>query len=102
VSSTRRMPTAPEIAPLAEAGVPGFDFVSWQMIVAPAGTPRDIVDKLNAGLVSVIHDRQFQDKRMLPQGLDPAGSSAAAFSDLIREDAKRWARVVELTDIKPE
>ena len=54
VSSTRRMPTAPEIAPLAEAGVPGFDFVSWQMIVAPTGTPRDIVEKLHAGIKAVL------------------------------------------------
>jgi len=54
VSSTRRMPTAPEIAPLAEAGVPGFDFVSWQMIVAPAGTPRDIVEKLHAEIKAVL------------------------------------------------
>jgi len=54
VSSTRRMPTAPEIAPLAEAGVPGFDFVSWQMIVAPTGTPRDIVEKLHAEIKAVL------------------------------------------------
>jgi tripartite-type tricarboxylate transporter receptor subunit TctC len=54
VSSTRRMPTAPEIAPLSEAGVPGFDFVSWQMIVAPSGTPRDIVDRLHAEIKAVL------------------------------------------------
>jgi len=54
VSSTRRMPTAPEIAPLAEAGVPGFDFVSWQMIVAPAGTPRDILEKLHTEIKAVL------------------------------------------------
>jgi tripartite-type tricarboxylate transporter receptor subunit TctC len=98
----KRSPLFGDVPTFAEKGFPQMYARAWWGIVAPAGTPRDIVDKLNAGLVSVIHDRQFQDKRMLPQGLDPAGSSAAAFADLIREDAKRWAKVVELTDIKPE
>jgi tripartite-type tricarboxylate transporter receptor subunit TctC len=75
---------------------------AWWGIVAPAGTQRDIVDKLNAGLNRVIGDPQFQQKRMLPQGLDPAGNSPEAFAALIREDAGRWAKVIELTDIKPE
>jgi len=54
VSATTRMAIAPEIAPLAESGVPGFDFVSWQMMVAPAGTPREIVGKLHAEMKAVL------------------------------------------------
>jgi tripartite-type tricarboxylate transporter receptor subunit TctC len=54
LSATRRMAAAPEIAPLSEAGVPGFDFVSWQMIVAPAGTPREVVDRLHAEIKAVL------------------------------------------------
>lgn len=54
VSATTRITSAPDIPPLAEAGVPGFDFVSWQMIVAPAGTPRDVVDKLHAEIKLVL------------------------------------------------
>jgi tripartite-type tricarboxylate transporter receptor subunit TctC len=50
----------------------------------------------------VIGDRQFQEKRMLPQGLEPAGDSPQAFAALIREDAGRWAKVIELAGIKPE
>jgi tripartite-type tricarboxylate transporter receptor subunit TctC len=75
---------------------------AWWGIVAPAGTPRDIIDKLNGGLNRVIRDPQFQDKRMIPQGLEPAGNSPDAFAALIREDATRWAKVIELAGIKPE
>jgi tripartite-type tricarboxylate transporter receptor subunit TctC len=75
---------------------------AWWGIVAPAGTAGDVIEKLNLGLTRVIRDPQFQEKRMLPQGLDPAGTSPAAFAELIREDAKRWAKVIELAGIRPE
>ena len=54
VSGTTRIPNAPGIPPLAEAGAPGFDFVSWQMVVAPAGTPRPIVDRLHTEIKSIL------------------------------------------------
>jgi len=86
----------------AEKGYPQMYARAWWGIVAPAGTPGDIIEKLNIGLNRVIRDPQFQEKRMLPQGLDPAGTSPAAFAELIREDAKRWAKVIELAGIRPE
>jgi tripartite-type tricarboxylate transporter receptor subunit TctC len=54
VSSTSRLGPAPEIPTVAEAGVPGFDFVSWQLIVAPAGTPKDIIDKLHTEFMTIL------------------------------------------------
>ena len=54
VSSSTRLPIAPDVPTLAEAGVPGFDLTSWQMIVAPAGTPKDIVDKLHDEVKAVL------------------------------------------------
>jgi tripartite-type tricarboxylate transporter receptor subunit TctC len=54
VSAATRIPNARDIPPLAEAGAPGFDFVSWQMIVAPAGTPRPIVDRLHVELKAIL------------------------------------------------
>ena len=54
VSSASRLPIAPDIPTLAEAGVPGFDLTSWQMIVAPAGTPKEIVDKLHDEVKAVL------------------------------------------------
>jgi tripartite-type tricarboxylate transporter receptor subunit TctC len=54
VSSASRLPIAPDIPTLAEAGVPGFDLTSWQMIVAPAGTPKEIVDRLHDEVKAVL------------------------------------------------
>jgi tripartite-type tricarboxylate transporter receptor subunit TctC len=54
VSSASRLPIAPDVPTLAEAGVPGFDLTSWQMIVAPAGTPKEIVDKLHDEVKAVL------------------------------------------------
>jgi tripartite-type tricarboxylate transporter receptor subunit TctC len=97
-----RSPLFGDVPTFSEKGYPQMYARAWWGIVAPAGTPRDIIDKLNGGLNRVIGDRQFQEKRMLPQGLEPAGDSPQAFAALIREDAGRWAKVIELAGIKPE
>jgi tripartite-type tricarboxylate transporter receptor subunit TctC len=62
VSAPTRIPGAQEIPPLAEAGVPGFDFVSWQMIVAPAKTPRPIVDRLHAEIKEILALPKIRDE----------------------------------------
>jgi tripartite-type tricarboxylate transporter receptor subunit TctC len=98
----RRSPLFGDVPTFAEKGFPHMYARAWWGIVAPASTPRDIIDKLNAGFNRVIRDPQFQDKRMRPQGLDPVGNSPEAFAVLIREDATRWAKVLELAGIKPE
>jgi tripartite-type tricarboxylate transporter receptor subunit TctC len=97
-----RSPLFGDVPTFAEKGYPQMYARAWWGIVAPAGTPRDIIDKLNGGLNRVIRDPQFQDRRMIPQGLEPAGNSPDAFAALIREDATRWAKVIELAGIKPE
>jgi tripartite-type tricarboxylate transporter receptor subunit TctC len=98
----RRSPLFGDVPTFAEKGYPQMYARAWWGIVAPTGTPRDVVDKLNAGLNRVIHDPQFQQKRMLPQGLEPAGNSPEAFAALIVEDTRRWASVIALAGIKPE
>jgi hypothetical protein len=98
----QRSPLFGDVPTFAEKGYPQMYARAWWGIVAPAGTPGDVIEKLNIGLNRVIRDPQFQEKRMLPQGLDPAGTSPAAFAELIREDAKRWAKVIELAGIRPE
>jgi tripartite-type tricarboxylate transporter receptor subunit TctC len=98
----RRSPLLGDVPTFAEKGYPQMYARAWWGIVAPAGTPRDVVDKLNVGFNRIIRDPQFQDKRMLPQGLEPAGNSPQAFAELIAEDTRRWAKVIELAGIKPE
>ena len=95
VSSATRLPSAPEIPPIAEVGVPGFDVAGWGMIVAPAGTPDDIVRRLNADLRNVLGASEVQQQiirlRMVPaQPAPPAG-----LQDYITSEMARWGKVVQ-------
>jgi len=95
VSSATRLPTAPEIPPLAEAGVPGFDAAGWGMILAPAGTPRDIVSKLRAHLESVTALPEVQQQFIL-LGLVAASAPAPdKLQDFIDSEMARWEKVVQ-------
>ena len=98
----QRSPLFGDVPTFTEKGFAQMYARAWWGIVAPAGTPRGIIDKLNQGLNRVIKDPQFQEKRMLPQGLEPVGNSPDAFAELIREDTKRWAKVIELANIEPQ
>jgi len=77
VSSTARMGPAPDIPTVAEAGVPGFDFVSWQLVVAPAGTPKDIVDKLHNAFKAVLKLPEIQNE-FATTGRIPVDSASPA------------------------
>jgi tripartite-type tricarboxylate transporter receptor subunit TctC len=98
----RRSPLFADVPTFTEKGFPQMYARAWWGIVAPAGTPGDIIDKLNGELNRVIGNPEFQERRMVPQGLEPAGSSPGAFAKLIAEDAGRWAKVIALAGIKPE
>jgi tripartite-type tricarboxylate transporter receptor subunit TctC len=99
VSSTRRMPTAPEIAPLAEAGVPGFDFVSWQMIVAPAGTPRDIVEKLHTEIKAVLELPDIKAEYARTGRISVDYPPIEELSRFMRSEIVRLGKVVERAGI---
>jgi tripartite-type tricarboxylate transporter receptor subunit TctC len=95
VSSATRLPSAPEIPPIAEAGVPGFDVAGWGMIVAPAGTPDDIVRRLNTDLLNVLASPEVQ-QQIIRLGIVPAQPAPpAALQDYINSEMARWGRVVQ-------
>jgi tripartite-type tricarboxylate transporter receptor subunit TctC len=94
VTTAARSPSAPEIAPIAESGVPGFDVAGWGMIVAPAGTPAPVVARLNAELhkVAALPDVQQQ---IIKLGMIPGGSaSPEKLQQFINAEIERWAKVV--------
>jgi tripartite-type tricarboxylate transporter receptor subunit TctC len=99
LSATSRMPTAPEIAPLTEAGVPGFDFVSWQMIVAPAGTPRDIVEKLHAEIKAVLELPDIKAEFARTGRISVGYPSLEELSRFMRSEIVRLGKVVEQAGI---
>ena len=95
VSSSARLPTAPQIPPIAEAGVPGFDAAGWGMIVAPAGTPNDIVSRLNAELLAVLATPNVQ-QQIIRLGMVPTRPAPAArLQDYINSEIARWGQVVQ-------
>ena len=94
VTTAARSPSAPDIVPIAEAGVPGFDAAGWGMITTPAGTPKEIVARLNAELtkVAALPDVQQQIIRL---GMIPGGaSSPEELQRFINSEIARWAKVV--------
>jgi tripartite-type tricarboxylate transporter receptor subunit TctC len=95
VSSATRLPAAPEIPTVAEAGLPGFAMVSWQMIAAPAGTPKEIVDKLNAEIKAVMALPEIQ-KQVTDRGQVPMASpTPAELSAFIDTEIGRWGKIVQ-------
>jgi tripartite-type tricarboxylate transporter receptor subunit TctC len=95
VSSAIRLPSAPEIPPIAEAGVPGFDAAGWGMIIAPAGTPKPIVARLHAELKSIVAMPDIQGQ-IIKLGMVPADSAAPdKLQDFINSEMVRWGKVVQ-------
>lgn len=101
VSSAKRSSAAPDIPTIAEAGVPGYEAAQWFGILAPAGTPRAIVDRLHREIVRALKDPDVRD-RLVADGADPVGSSPEEFAAYIRSESVKWAKVVKDVGIKPE
>ncbi len=102
LANSKRSSQLPDVPTFAEKGYPQMHVKAWWGIVAPAGTPKDIVDKLNAALTQVVNDPEFRQKRMIAQGLEPLDSSQEAFAALIHEDTRHWQKVIEGAKITPQ
>jgi len=101
VTSARRSPVLPDLPTMAEAGVPGFEAATWNGLIAPAATPKDIVAKLNADIVKVLNMPDTRAK-LASNGLEPIGDTPAAFSAHIASEIARWSKVVKAAGIKAE
>ena len=99
ISSGTRFETLPDIPPLAEAGVPGFDAVAWTMLVAPAKTPKEIVDKLAVEVKSIVASPDVR-KLFIDTGNIPLSSLAPAeLQTYLKAEIVRWGKVVEQAGI---
>ena len=101
VTRLTRSTVLPELPTVHEAGIRDFDISLWQGLVAPAGTPRDIVAKVNKDVVASLAAPDLRG-RLTAQGLDPVGNSPEQFAAYIRSEATKWAKVVKATGAKPE
>lgn len=94
VTSLKRSAAAPEIPTIAEQGLDGYDVVLWYGIAAPAGTPKAIVDKINAALVEFAKLPDIKDQ-LSSIGAEPATMTPSAFSAMIKHDIARWKKVAD-------
>lgn len=93
VSGARRSPGFPDLPTVAEAGVPGYAAPTWSGVIAPAGVPRPIIERLNAAINRAIASQIFRD-RFASIGDEPAGGSPEDFAEVIRADSAKWGDVI--------
>jgi len=91
----------PELPTVDESGLRGFDISLWQGIVAPLGTPRDIVMKLNQQIVANLKTAALKGQ-FAAQGLDAVGNTPEQFGAYIKQEADKWARVIKVSGARPE
>jgi tripartite-type tricarboxylate transporter receptor subunit TctC len=101
ISTSRRSPLMPEVPTIAEAGVPGFETLTWFGILAPAGTPAAIVQRLNAEINKALTDAEVLD-RFAQLGFEPTGGTPAQFAAMMRADTLQWVKVVHDANVKAE
>jgi tripartite-type tricarboxylate transporter receptor subunit TctC len=101
VSTSKRLAVAPEIPTIAEAGLAGYEVTGWNGVLAPANTPRPIIDKLNKTIVEALKTPEIE-KFLIEQGLEPAGNSPEEFARLMHTDIEKWIRLTREAGIKPQ
>jgi tripartite-type tricarboxylate transporter receptor subunit TctC len=101
VAAARRLPQIPEVPTLSEAGLKDFQAGSWYGLMAPAGTPRDIIEKLHAEVIKALKQPELQ-QRITDLGTDVVGNTPEEFSAQIVREREVWAKVVKQAGIKPE
>lgn len=98
VPHAQRSPLLPAVPTMAESGVTGFDWQTWAAIVAPAGTPKPIIDRLNAEVLKAVNSPDVREK-LIAQGLDPVGSPPEAVTQRTQDGLKRMGALVKRAGI---
>jgi len=93
VTSTKRTRTLPDVPTVAESGFPGYEYSTWYGFLAPAGTPRAIVEKLSKAAVGVLKSDKTRE-RYIAQGMDPLASTPAEYSAYLKTEIAKWTKVV--------
>lgn len=101
VSSAKRADVAPELPTISESGVPGFDVVSGYTIYAPAGTPRNVVNRVNAGINDVLQQPEMKE-RFLVLGVTSIISTPESLTAYLKSEIARWGKIIREMGLKPE
>ena len=100
VGSKTRVPAMPDVPPIADT-VPGYEARGWNGILAPAGTPKPVIDRLHRELVKVVHSPEFG-QILTREGATEVGNTPAELDAIIRADIAKWAKIVKESGIKAE
>lgn len=101
VSSPARIEAAPDIPTIAEQGIPGFEAVQWYGVVAPPGTPRPIVDRLNQEIHKALADPEVR-QRLAPEGAEPAPGTPEEFGEFILAEMRRWGDLIRRAGVRAD
>lgn len=101
VTSPHRSPALPGVPTMAEAAIPGYDFQGWVGIVAPAGTPAAIIDRLYREIAVILATPEAREW-FAGFGLEPGGETPRVFADLVRDEYAKWGVTIRETGIKAE
>jgi len=101
VASSERLPAQPQLPTIAESGFPGYEAYPWYGILAPAGTPRDVISRLNAEITTAVNTHEVSEK-LRSMNFDPITATPEAFADIMRADLVRWGRVVREAKLKAD
>jgi len=99
VSTSTRLAVFPELPTIAEAGVPGYEVTQWYGVLAPAGTPKAVVDRLHKEIVSAVKSKQMHE-RLTADGSEPITSTPEEFASYIKSEIARWAPVIRAAGIR--
>ena len=100
VTKAERLSMLPEVPTIAEAGLPGFEAIGWNGILAPAATPRAIIDQLHREIVAALRNPEVL-AQLTAQGIEPVGSTPDEFAKTIRADVAKWAQVLRRAGVHP-
>ena len=101
VTMTTRSPLAPELPTVAEAGLKGFEVKSWNGVVVPTGTPKEIIARLNGEIVRILRQPDLREK-FLVQGVELVPTTPEEFGAFIKQDIAKWAKVIQLSGARAE
>ncbi len=101
VTTASRIPALPDIPTIAEAGLPGYESVQWSGLLAPAGTPREIVSTLHKEVVAILRTPEARE-RLANIGTEVVASSPQEFAAFIKSETAKWAKVARAAGITPE
>jgi tripartite-type tricarboxylate transporter receptor subunit TctC len=101
VTTAKRSRLMPDLPTVVESGLPGYDVTTWFGLVAPSGTPREIVTKLNTEVVRILQAPEVKE-RLETQAADPVGNTPEEFAAIIRADIAKWGEVIKLAGVRIE